>query len=435
MLFSNINVLLALALSATSALAAGPSPRDIYRDHARLIERQKPKTWKKSLNLPELGFLQKKETAGSDSKAAALERRKTCKAKNTTNTTDTTNTKTTQPAPPKNETAPANTGTQPKTTTNTGSCFPSLGFTPPSGTPSTSLDDWWCDSKDEAGFLGFSYGVFGCQSKSKLQADFKKMRSTYNTRYVRVYGECPNERADFLDDIIETAYENGMGVLSTVWLGWDASDKSWKTRLSHIENTIKTNPLAPYVIRTVDVGSEPLLDQPISPNELLSLLKSVKAITSPKGIKAGISEMRYSYGKIDSSLAKEIFSTADYVHAHELSFLGGSATTGTAAWKSVSSDLTWFASQAPNKKVLLTQTGWPTNQQEWKSASKKVDDSVGGARDYMEMLNDKCADMKEITGSGVGWFWQTWSETDLRGWGLIKSNGQPQFEFKGVTSC
>lgn len=114
MLFSNINVLLALALSATSALAAGPSPRDIYRDHARLIERQKPKTWKKSLSLPELGFLQKKETAASGSKAAALARRKTCKAKNTTNTTDTTNTKTTQTTPPKNETAPANTGTQPK---------------------------------------------------------------------------------------------------------------------------------------------------------------------------------------------------------------------------------------------------------------------------------------------------------------------------------
>lgn len=151
------------------------------------------------------------------------------------------------------------------------------------------------------GFFGFSYGydsspclltvaflittlllksVFGCQSKSQLLSDFKKMRSTYNTRYVRVYGDCPNERANFLDDIIEAAYETGMGVFALVWLGyvigfqgikpyierlsfvrWDASDKSWKTRMSHIKSTISNNPLAPYVIRSVDVGSEPLLDQ------------------------------------------------------------------------------------------------------------------------------------------------------------------------------
>jgi hypothetical protein len=62
--------------------------------------------------------------------------------------------------------------------------------------------------------------VFGCQSKSQLLADFKKMRSTYNTRYVRVYGNCPNERANFLDDIIEAAYETGMGVFALVWLGY-----------------------------------------------------------------------------------------------------------------------------------------------------------------------------------------------------------------------
>lgn len=105
------------------------------------------------------------------------------------------------------------------------------------------------------------YRTFGCQSKSQLSADFKKMRSTYHARYVRVYGDCEGERATFLDDIIQAAYENGMGVMALVWLGWNTSDTSWKTRMNHIETTIKNNPLAPYVIRSVDVGSEPLLDQ------------------------------------------------------------------------------------------------------------------------------------------------------------------------------
>jgi len=147
--------------------------------------------------------------------------------------------------------------------------------------------------------------------------------------------------------------------------------------------------------------------------------------------------MRFSYSKISDSLAKQIFAASDHVHAHELSFLGGSATTGEAAWTSVQSDLKWFSTQTGGKKkITITQTGWPTNQNEWKSASKKVDDSVGSAQGYVEMLNSHCSDMKTIAGNGgVGWFWQTWSEDDLSGWGLMKSNGQAQFSFKGSASC
>ena len=76
------------------------------------------------------------------------------------------------------------------------------------------------------------------------------------------------------------------------FVSWDANDQSWKTRMNHIKSTISNNPLAPYVIRSVDVGSEPLLDQvcwhrwllfhvawltlflqPVDPNTLLNLVK------------------------------------------------------------------------------------------------------------------------------------------------------------------
>jgi len=252
-----------------------------------------------------------------------------------------------------------------------------------------------------------------------------------------MYGACDNERANFADDIIEAAYEAGMGVVATVWLGWDANDYSWKTRMNHIKSTISNNPLAPYVIRSVDVGSEPLLDQPVDPNTLLNLVKEMKGIASPKGIQVGISEMRYSYSQISSSLAKEFFDTCDYVHAHELPFFSGSATTGEAAWSSVQSDLKWFVQQTNgNKKITITQTGWPTNQKEWKSASKNVDVSKSSAQGFADMLDKHCSDMKSIAGhGGVGWFWQTWSEDDLSGWGLMEPNGQPQFSFNPRTSC
>ena len=34
----------------------------------------------------------------------------------------------------------------------------------------------------------------------------------------------------------------------------------WMGRRDALINTVKTNPLAPYVIRSIDVGSEPLYD-------------------------------------------------------------------------------------------------------------------------------------------------------------------------------
>jgi hypothetical protein len=36
---------------------------------------------------------------------------------------------------------------------HSSSCFPSIGYTPPSGTPSTSPDQWWCDPVSELGLF------------------------------------------------------------------------------------------------------------------------------------------------------------------------------------------------------------------------------------------------------------------------------------------
>ncbi|KAF8299278.1 hypothetical protein DL93DRAFT_2233938 [Clavulina sp. PMI_390] len=277
--------------------------------------------------------------------------------------------------------------------------------------------------------------LFSCPSKAKMTADFKQMRNTYGARYVRQYGNCDGEPADMLDKMIEAAYANGMGVVATLWLGWDASDTTWKTRKAHMEATIKNNPLAPYVIRSFDVGTEPLMDQPVNPSSvLIPMIKEVKAIAEPKGVQVGISELRYSYGLVGSSVSSQIFSLGDYVHAHELPFLSGSATTGSAAWPSLQSDLKWFSQQSNGKKITLTETGWPRNTAEWKSGSKNAVASTSSSEGWMNVLNDHCSDMKSIAGKGgVGWFWSTWNDGDIPGYGVVDSSGKATFSFKGVT--
>lgn len=88
-------------------------------------------------------------------------------------------------------------------------CFPELGFEMPSSVPS-SLEDWWCSTDSEYGFVGFSYEVTSCegrwslflsrvevltssksgQSAEKLKEEFQDIRQTFNGRYVRLYGAC-----------------------------------------------------------------------------------------------------------------------------------------------------------------------------------------------------------------------------------------------------
>ncbi|SRR5260221_11912530 len=60
--------------------------------------------------------------------------------------------------------ATANVGGQPP------NCFPAIGFKMPAGVDDIMVDysNWWCDYNTEYAFLGFSYEVTGCKSKSAI---------------------------------------------------------------------------------------------------------------------------------------------------------------------------------------------------------------------------------------------------------------------------
>ncbi|KAG5638541.1 hypothetical protein H0H81_012041 [Sphagnurus paluster] len=59
----------------------------------------------------------------------------------------------------------------------------------PSTVPA-SLTDWWCDTSNEYGFVGFSYEVSDCQSLTQLRSEFLDVRQRFNGRYIRLYGAC-----------------------------------------------------------------------------------------------------------------------------------------------------------------------------------------------------------------------------------------------------
>lgn len=323
----------------------------------------------------------------------------------------------------------------PAATPQLGGCFPSAGFNTPSissgSAPSVSLDNWWCPRNSEYAFMGFSYAVDPCQSKATMLSDFKEMHNTYHARYIRVYAACDG-RSTFYDDLIEAAYEANMGVFALVWFGFN-NDGSYKGRWSNLLNTIKTNPLAPYVIHNVAMGSEPLFDGMIPVDGLVSLVNQGKADLHKYGIEVSVSEMVHGYQIRAGSDA--VLAAVDHVQSNTLPFFSDAATTGSAAWPSVNGDIKFYEGKTnSNKKIHLTENGWPSNQDVWKANVASAVASISSEQGYYKMLDSQCPTLKKGPQGGIGWFAHTWDDNGLPGWG-VTIGGKPKFPFSARTSC
>ncbi|KAH8833944.1 glycoside hydrolase superfamily [Flagelloscypha sp. PMI_526] len=295
----------------------------------------------------------------------------------------------------------------------------------------TSHDSWWCKADDEYAFLGFSYEVTSCQSKSKMTKEFKDIRERFKGRYIRMYGNC--DKADFYDDLIDAAWEAGIGVHALIWFGWDNPD-AWKSRKAAFMKAVKSNSKAPYVIRVLQFGSEPLFDSAISPGDLASQVKKAKKELSDYGIPVTVSEMAYGYTK--SGGAKEVLEAIDSVNIHTLPFFSTKASTGGKAWSIVTDDLDWFHKQADGKKVIMSQNGWPSEQYDGvRPNSDAAVANIKNEKAYFDLLDSKCSYFKESPGGGVGWFAHLYSDYMEPGYGVLDGSGSPKFDFKPKTSC
>lgn len=317
-----------------------------------------------------------------------------------------------------------------------GSCFPALGFKMPSSPPK-STDGWWCDPKDEHAFMGFSYSVSGCPSAAKMTTAFKRMRSEFKSRYVRPYGGC--DKSGFTNDMVNAAWEAGVGVYPLVWFGFDGGDQ-WKKRKNDIVQTIKSNPKAPYVVRGVVLGSEPLFDNVLPGNSMSEQLKDLTSALSPftgshdTAMQVTLSEMPYTFST--NAHAQSIFSSIDILQANVLPFFDAHATRGWAATPTLKWNLDYLKQHGQGKKILFTQTGWPSTKEVWPGNNAGVVASVEDEKAYFELLDkSSCGFMKDAPKGGVGWFAHIYDDSDLGGWGILDSNLKPKFHFSPRTSC
>ncbi|KAL8279837.1 hypothetical protein RQP46_007687 [Phenoliferia psychrophenolica] len=275
--------------------------------------------------------------------------------------------------------------------------------------------------------MGFSYDQTPCQSASELDKEFGIMKHNYNARYVRLYGTCDDPA--YMPRLIAAAAKANLGVYALIWFGFDG-DSKWKTRMANLVKTIQTNHQAPYVIRAVAVGSEPLFDHVLSPDDLAAQVVGLRSKLAVYGIETTISEMPWGFQS--NGDAPQIFKAIDMVQANVLPFFSPEASWGGEAWGNVAWSISYFQQFAPGKPIRLTQTGWPSNVNVWKANNAVAQASIASEAAYFDLLDEKCNVLKSW---GVGWFSQIYTDAQLDGWGILDNNNQPKFDFSPRTHC
>lgn len=385
-------------------------------------------------------------TALPDGMGKKKKKRSVCIQKVNKTTTTYTTTTTTQTVPGNGPTTvPSTTNTSkggststsvPSTSNGQSSCFPALNFTMPGIVPS-SVDNWWCSVQDEQAWLGFSYDVSWCPDGRQLLKSFKRMRTEYKARYVRIYGACDND--GYTNEMVNAAWEAGIGVYPLIWFGFDGDDK-WKTRRDSILTAIKTNPKAPLVVRGVVVGSEPMYDNVLPADQLAEQIQYVKSELSTwtnkgdTGMQVTLSEMPYGYSIRDN--APSVFQAEDVIHANILPFFDWSASTAAASFQQIQDGINYLKQYGLGKKIIISQTGWPTNTDVWKPNSAKVVASVEEQQSYFRTIDDNaCGALLNAPKGGVAWFSHIYTDYSLPGWGQLTSSFQAKYPFAPRTSC
>ncbi|KAF9440594.1 glycoside hydrolase family 17 protein [Macrolepiota fuliginosa MF-IS2] len=309
-------------------------------------------------------------------------------------------------------------------------CFPGIGFQMPQSPPS-SLDGWWCNLNSEYAFVGFSYEVEQCQSFSTLKRDFTDIKQRFRGRYVRIYGAC--DRKGFYDDVINAAWQTGIGIHALIWFGFNGGS-AWKTRRDALVGTLYSNRLAKFVVRVVQFGSEPLFDGVLSPNDLAEQVRELKARIGSLRIQVTVSDMAYSYQK--SGEARSVMSAIDIIDVHMLPFFANDASTARNAWPIVQRDLNWFIQNGEGKKIYFSQNGWPSvTYPGVEPNSKNAVANVQNERDYYNLLDAHCSYLKSVPGGGVGWFAHIYSDNQEPGYGIYDTRGNLKFPFSPRVTC
>ncbi|KAI0204185.1 glycoside hydrolase family 17 protein [Astrocystis sublimbata] len=302
-------------------------------------------------------------------------------------------------------------------------CFPYGSAVLPKdlSAPNVPLSKWKCPASMAYGFQGFSYPLEDpdCSASSNsfesMNSDFAQMQRDFGARIVRLYyPTCLN--ASVFQNALRAGVANNMAVIFQVWTDFGQSDdwkKSQRAIMDVLEST-EYGTVAPYVVHSIDFGSEPVTDgmdgiREDGGKQFIKDLGLLRQKANSYGIQVGISEewdrpgdMSSQDGKGLGPIGSGVKANSDYCHAHIMPYYK-SGIELPGAWTYIQEQMRWI-NETVQLSTMITETQWAWGPNDG-HAVDKPDLTVDGYTQYWKKYDSECELFKKYQ---VGWFIHTW---------------------------
>ncbi|KAL5498324.1 hypothetical protein ACEPAH_2466 [Sanghuangporus vaninii] len=276
--------------------------------------------------------------------------------------------------------------------------------------------------KNMYAFEGFVYALDNCPSYNDMVSDFTRMHSK-GARSVITFDLCGDGTdAAYYGDAIRAAGTAGINMIPLVWTLLDngqSFDDLDVRRINAVTQAVISNP---DPVLAVAMGDEPLYDWDFgSPENLATYIRKMKSDFANAGhpdIPVSISDM--AYGWQSAGDISNVADAVDFFMINNFPYFAWDAQGGGSetSWKDFTGDISYFESIANGKPLLVTQTGWPSNEDEFTPNSNSIVVNLGSEEGYWNLLDNHCEDF--FKAKNIGWMWRSWDES-IAGWGVTSN--------------
>ncbi|KAJ7679620.1 glycoside hydrolase [Mycena rosella] len=286
---------------------------------------------------------------------------------------------------------------------------------------------------------GFVYDI-------EMAADFTHMKSG-GARTVITFDFCgTGADASYYDDIILAAERAGIFIIPLAWtLPIHVINQNYTAnvpRILAVTEAVMRNPgpvlaVAPSASSFIDrySGDEPLYDDDAgSPDALAYYINNMRSNFTAAGLDIPISISELAYGWQISGNITAVSDSVDFFMINEFPYFAQNAQAGgsNSSWQNLLTDMEYFETLANGRPLLITQTGWPSNEDEFAPNSPAVVASVASEEAYWNLLDRHCEDY--FKAKNIGWIWRAYSDV-IEGWGVIELNGTDKWPWSARLLC
>ncbi|KAL5498330.1 hypothetical protein ACEPAH_2472 [Sanghuangporus vaninii] len=286
------------------------------------------------------------------------------------------------------------------------------------------------------GFEGFVYSITKCPSKAELFKDFSRMRLK-GARNVITFEYCGDGTdVSYYGQVIQAAGLAGLNIIPLAWTLLIGNQTLAGTAVPKIKAVTQAVIENPGPVLAVALGDEPLFDNDFgSADNLASYIRQMKADFAAAGLSdIPVSTSELAYGWQISGNITAMVDAVDFFMINNFPYFAFDAQSGgsNTSWADFLNDMDYYVSIAQGKPLLVTQTGWPSNEEQYAPNSPAVVASVNSEEAYWNLLDRHCEDF--FKPKNIGWMWRNWDDTVL-GWGATYSNGTSKWNFKARRFC